>query len=94
MPPIDPCRGVLELPDLGPKVCRVEEESTVLVPKLGIPYEKGELVMFYVNGAVIAAIDRIGPLSEVEAVETMVAQTGDGWLGGGTPLIVTIMERM
>jgi hypothetical protein len=73
VPPIDPCRGALELPAPRPKVCRVEEESTVLVPKPGIPYENGGPVALWVNGAVIAAIDGIRPLPEVEAVETIVA---------------------
>jgi hypothetical protein len=42
-----------------------------------------------VKGVVVAAIDGIGPLCEVEAVETMVSQTGDGGLGGGNSLVVT-----
>jgi hypothetical protein len=45
-----------------------------------------------VKGAVAATIDGIGPLLEVEVVETMVAQTGDGGLGGGiSPLVTTIV---
>jgi hypothetical protein len=45
-----------------------------------------------VKGAVAAAIDGIGPLLEVEAVETMVAQTGDGGLGGGiSPVVTTVV---
>ena len=41
------------------------------------------------KGAVITSIDGIRPLLEVEAIETMVSQTGDGGLGGGTPPVVT-----
>jgi len=40
----------------------------------------------------ITTKDGSGPLLEVEAVETIVAQTGDGWLGGGTPPVVTAVE--
>jgi hypothetical protein len=43
-----------------------------------------------VKVAVVVAIDRIGPLLEVEAVETMVAETGESGLGGGISLVVTI----
>lgn len=92
MPPIDSCRGALELPAPRLEVCRVEEESTVLVPKPGIPYENGGLVALWVNGAVIAAIDGIRPLPEVEAVETIVVRTDDGWLGGGTSPVVIVVE--
>jgi hypothetical protein len=42
-----------------------------------------------VKETIAATIDRIGPLFEVEAVETMVARTNDGGLGGGNPLVVT-----
>jgi hypothetical protein len=41
-----------------------------------------------VKGEVVVSIDGIGPLLEVEAVETMVAWTGDGGLGGGISLVV------
>jgi hypothetical protein len=44
-----------------------------------------------VKGAVAATKDGIRPLLEVEAVETMVAQTDDGGLGGGTPPVVTVV---
>jgi hypothetical protein len=70
----------------------VEEESIVLVPKPGIPYEKGGPIAFWVNGVVIAAIDGIRPLKKVDSVETIVAWTDNGWLGGGTPPVVTVME--
>jgi hypothetical protein len=43
---------------------------------------------------VIIAIDKIRPLPEVEAVENMVAQTYNGWLGGGTPPVVTFMKEI
>jgi hypothetical protein len=39
-----------------------------------------------------ATIDRIIPLCEVEAVDTMVAQTSDGGLGGGnSPVVTTVV---
>jgi hypothetical protein len=44
-----------------------------------------------VKGVVATARDRIRPLCDVEAVETMVAQTGDGGLGGGNSPMVTIV---
>jgi hypothetical protein len=56
---------------------------------LGIPYENGGPVALCVKGAVVIAKDGIRPLLEVEAVETMVARTGDGGVGGGTPPVVT-----
>jgi hypothetical protein len=37
-------------------------------------------------------MDRIRPLIEVEAVETMVAQTCEGELGYETPLVVVVVE--
>jgi hypothetical protein len=60
--------------------------------KLGIPYENKGFVALWVKGAVIAAIDGIIPLPEVEAVKTMVLQTGDSWLGGRTPPVVIVIE--
>jgi hypothetical protein len=45
-----------------------------------------------VKGALAATIDRIEPLCEVEKVETMVAWTNDGGLGGGnSPMVTTIV---
>ena len=41
------------------------------------------------KGVVVVAKDGIGPLLEVEAVETMVARIDDSGLGGGTPPVVT-----
>jgi hypothetical protein len=38
---------------------------------------------------VATAKDDIGPLYDVEVVETMVARTGDGGLGGENSLVVT-----
>jgi hypothetical protein len=36
--------------------------------------------------------DGIGPLCEVEVVETMVAQTGEGGLeGGNSPVVITVV---
>lgn len=37
----------------------------------------------------VAAIDGIRPLCEVEASKTMVARTGDGGLGGGNSHVST-----
>jgi hypothetical protein len=47
-----------------------------------------------VKGAVVAAKDGIKPLFKVEAIETMVAQTGDGGLGGETPSVVTTIVEI
>jgi hypothetical protein len=45
-----------------------------------------------VKGVVAVARDRIRPLCDLEAVETMVAQTSDGGLGGGnSPVVTTIV---
>ena len=41
------------------------------------------------KGVVAAARNGIGPLCDVEAVETMVAQTDEGGLGGGNSPVVT-----
>jgi hypothetical protein len=38
---------------------------------------------------VAAARDGIRPLCDVEAIDTMVARTGDGGLEGGNSLVVT-----
>jgi hypothetical protein len=44
-----------------------------------------------VKGAVITAIDGVRQFPEVEAVETMVVQTDDNWLGGGkTPVVIAV----
>jgi hypothetical protein len=66
---------------------------TEFVSKSGIPYENGGPVALCVNGAVIAAIDGIRPLPEVEVVETIVVQTDEGGLGGrNAPLVVAVVE--
>jgi hypothetical protein len=65
---------------------------TEFVSKLGIPYENGGPVALCVNGAVIAAIDGIRPLPEVEVVETIVVWTDEGGLGGGMPPVVAVIE--
>jgi hypothetical protein len=70
----------------------VEWERIVLVLKPGIPYENGGPIALLVNGSMIAAIDKIRPLPEVEAVDTIVVWTGDGWLGGRKTLVVTTVE--
>jgi hypothetical protein len=72
----------------------VDWERTVLIPKLGIPYENGGHVALLMNEAVIAAIDGIRPLPEVEVVENIAVQTGDGLLGSVTPPVVTVIEEI
>jgi hypothetical protein len=62
------------------------------VSKLGIPYENGGPIALCVNDAVITAMDGIRPLPEVEVVETIVAWTCEGELGGGTPPVVAVVE--
>jgi hypothetical protein len=70
----------------------VEEEITRLVPEIGISYENGGPIALDGKGVVAAAIDEIRPLCEVEAVETMVAQTGDGGLEGeNSPVVTTVV---
>jgi hypothetical protein len=56
---------------------------------LGIPYENGVPVTLCVKGAMVVTKYGIGPLLKVEAVQTMVAQTNDGGVGGGTPPMTT-----
>jgi hypothetical protein len=65
--------------------------SAGLVPELGIPYENGGPVALGVKGGVAAAIDGDGPLCDVVAVETMVAQIASGKLGDDSPVIATVM---
>jgi len=48
------------------------------ISKPSIPYENGGRIALCVNGAVNAAIDEIGPLPEVEVVETMVVWIVEG----------------
>jgi hypothetical protein len=62
------------------------------VSKLGILYENRGPVALCVNDAVITTMDGIRPLPEVEVVETIVAQTCEGELGGGTPPFVAAVE--
>jgi hypothetical protein len=61
------------------------------VPELGIPYENGEPVALGVKRVVAAMIDGVGPLCDVVAVETMVAQTDDGKLGDASPMVETVV---
>jgi hypothetical protein len=49
-------------------------------------------VALWVKGVVIATIDGIRPLPEVEAVKTIVVRNGDGWLGGGKSPVVMAVE--
>jgi hypothetical protein len=62
--------------------------------KPGIPYENRGLVALWVKGAVIAAIETIRLLPEVEAVETIMFWTDDGWLGGKKTPVVTVVEEV
>jgi hypothetical protein len=82
----------LEIPAPIPKVYKVEEEIIELVLKPGIPNENGGLVALCVNEAVITAINGIGPLLKLEEVKTIVVRIDDGWIGGGTPPIVTVVK--
>jgi hypothetical protein len=65
--------------------------SAGLVPELGILYENGELVALGVKGFVATAIDGVGPLCDVVAAETVVAQTDDGKLGDASPVVATVV---
>jgi hypothetical protein len=87
-------RGALELPAPIRKVCKVEKDSTGLVPKLGILYKNGGPVALCVKGLVAFTKDGIGPLLEVEAVETVVARTGNNGVGGGTPPVMKTMAKI
>jgi hypothetical protein len=69
----------------------VELVSAGLVPELGIPYENGGPVALGVKGVVVIAIDGFGPLCDVVAAETMVAQTDDGKLGDDSPMVETVV---
>jgi hypothetical protein len=60
--------------------------------KPSILYENGGHVTLSVKGAVIFIIDGSGPLPKVEVVNTMVVLIDDGWLGGGTPPVVIVIE--
>ena len=55
-------------------------------------YENGGPIALGGKGVVDFSIEEIGPLCEVEAVETMVAWTRDGGLGGGNyPMVTTVV---
>jgi hypothetical protein len=82
---------VLELPTPRPKVCKVEWVSAGLVPELGIPYENGGPVALGVKGVVVTTIDGFGPLCDVVAAETMVAQNDDGNLGDDSLVVATVV---
>jgi hypothetical protein len=65
--------------------------STGLVPELGIPYENGGPIALGVKGVVAVAIDGIGTLCDVVAIETMVAQTDDAKLGYASPVVEMVV---
>jgi hypothetical protein len=65
--------------------------SAGLVPELGIPYENGGSVALDVKGGVVVVIDGDGPLCDVVAVETVVAQTDNDKLGDASPVVTTVM---
>jgi hypothetical protein len=58
---------------------------------LSILYENEGPITLCVKGAVSVTKDEIRPLLKVEAVETVVARTGDDGVGGGTPPVTTTM---
>jgi hypothetical protein len=89
---MEPCRGLFELPAPRPMVFRVEYVRTKFVSKPSILYENGGPFALYVKGTVIITIYGIIPLPEVVAIETIVAQTYEGELGGETPLVVVVVE--
>ena len=61
------------------------------MPELGIPYENGGPVALGVKGVVAAVIDGIGPLCDVVAAKTMVAQTDNDKLGDASPVVATVV---
>jgi hypothetical protein len=61
------------------------------VPELGIPYENGGPVALGVKGGVATTIDEDGPLCDIVAVETVVAQTDDNRLGYASLVVATVM---
>jgi hypothetical protein len=65
---------------------------TEFISKLGIPYENRGPITLCVNSAMVASIDGIRSLFEVEVVETIVVHTYEGELGGGTPPVVEVIE--
>jgi hypothetical protein len=55
-------------------------------------YENGGPVALGGKGVMATTIDGIRPLCKVEAIETMVARTGDGGLGGENfPVVTTVV---
>jgi hypothetical protein len=61
--------------------------------KSGIPYENGGPVALCINESVVVVNDGIGPLPEVEGVETIVVQTDKGGLGGNIPPVVVAEQE-
>ena len=61
--------------------------SAGLVPELGIPYENGGSVAV----GVVAAIEGDGPLCDVVAAETIVAQADDDKLGYASHVVATVV---
>jgi hypothetical protein len=65
--------------------------SARLVLELGIPYENGGPVTLGLKGVVATTIDGIGPLCDVVAAETMVAQIDDDKLGDASPVVAMVV---
>jgi hypothetical protein len=62
------------------------------VSKSGILYENGGPFTLYVNEVVIAAIEKIRPLLEVEVVDTIIVQVDEGGFGGETSPVVAVVK--
>jgi hypothetical protein len=58
--------------------------------KPGIPYENRGLVTLLLKGSVIGIIEGIIPLPELEVVDTIMVELGDGWFGKA--FVVTVVD--
>jgi hypothetical protein len=58
--------------------------------KPGIPYENRGLVALLLKGSVIGIIEGIIPLPELEVVDTIMVEVGDGWFGKA--FVVTVVD--
>jgi hypothetical protein len=54
-------------------------------------YKNGGPVTLGVKGVVAAAINEFGPLCDIVAAETLVAQTDDGRLGDDSHVVATVV---